>query len=388
MAVYRDSSGSEPRWRYRKWVGKPDGTRERISGTPATNTKVAAEAAERAHIDRVLNPPAVPVRKEGITFNDWFNGRYWREWIVARKNSSGEKVNKRSIYKYHLEPYFGPMLLETIRAPQINEFKAQLVEKESLTSDRSRNNILCVLSSALKYAEEAEVLDEAPKIRLFKYEAPQMEWWSFDEYKRLDDAAAEESPAWHVAFALAGEAGLRAGEIRALRWREDVDLDGKVIAVNRQFRRGEEQPPKWGTKRKIPMTAHLHAVLKRLEVVREGLVVFTKGEAITESEMRWALRRICRRARLPERQWHALRHSFGTHAALCGVNPWRLQAWMGHKAVTTTMHYVHVASNYVQPLPERVSAAAKDGNPDVRILAMLGARAGGVWPRGGQEKAA
>jgi hypothetical protein len=30
--------------------------------------------------------------------------------------------------------------------------------------------------------------------------------------------------------------------------------------------------------------------------------------------------RICRRAQLPERGWHTLRHTFGTHAALFGVS--------------------------------------------------------------------
>jgi len=45
-------------WRYRKWVGLRDGRRVRISGTPAINTKQAAEAAERAHIEHLWSPPA------------------------------------------------------------------------------------------------------------------------------------------------------------------------------------------------------------------------------------------------------------------------------------------------------------------------------------------
>ena len=30
-----------------------------------------------------------------------------------------------------------------------------------------------------------------------------------------------------------------------------------------------------------------------------------------------------------------------THAALFGVNPWKLQAWLGHKRIEGTMRYVH-----------------------------------------------
>src|SRR5438552_359465 len=34
--------------------------------------------------------------------------------------------------------------------------------------------------------------------------------------------AREEGPEWYAAVCLAGEAGLRIGEVKALRWREDV----------------------------------------------------------------------------------------------------------------------------------------------------------------------
>ena len=44
MAVLRDSRG---RWRYRKTLNLPGGRKERISGTPILNTKMAAEIAER-----------------------------------------------------------------------------------------------------------------------------------------------------------------------------------------------------------------------------------------------------------------------------------------------------------------------------------------------------
>ena len=66
--------------------------------------------------------------------------------------------------------------------------------------------------------------------------------------------------------------------------------------------------------------------------------------------------RVCRKAGLPERGWHSLRHSFGTHAALFGVNPWRLMSWMGHKRIDETMLYVHVAAVHQRALPQAVVA--------------------------------
>ncbi len=45
----------------------------------------------------------------------------------------------------------------------------------------------------------------------------------------------------------------------------------------------------------------------------------------------------CRLAKLPERGWHILRHSFATHAAMFGVNQWTLNAWLGRKAMEEMM---------------------------------------------------
>ena len=78
---------------------------------------------------------------------------------------------------------------------------------------------------------------------------------------------------------------------------------------------------------------------------------------------RWRVSRVAacarspsdQRCRLPEKRWH----TFGTHAALFGVNPWRLQSWMGHKRIDETMIYVHVAENHRREVPEPVLEAAQ-----------------------------
>ena len=80
------------------------------------------------------------------------------------------------------------------------------------------------------------------------------------------------------------------------------------------------------------------------------------------------------------------RHSFGTHAALFGVNPWRLQTWMGHKRIDETMLYVHVAGAHARELPDCVREAVQNEmDPDRRIVAMLGARGKTVAKAEGTE---
>jgi hypothetical protein len=60
---------------------------------------------------------------------------------------------------------------------------------------------------------------------------------------------------------------------------------------------------------------------------------------------------------------------------LFGVNPWRLQAWSGHKRIDETMLCVHVAEAHPRQPPKHVQKAARRiADPDARVLGMLSAR--------------
>lgn len=304
-------------------------------------------------------------------------GRFWMEWVLSKENKASEMEAKISIYRHHLGPAFGRTTLDAIDIPAIARFRTSLRQEKHL-SKKTCNNILAVLSKTLRYAADAQVITHAPKVGLFKLERPEIEWWDYREYVRVLDAAKREGADWYAAVCLAGEAGLRVGEVRALRWREDVDLVAGTLTVNEQTRHGITGTPKGGRRRKIPMTPTLVAALKRLEVVRTGLVVRNvDGTPKTDGETTHAIRRICRGAGLPESGWHRLRHTFGTHAALLGLNPFRLQAYLGHRSMNETMLYVHVAEAHSRPTPpELLQAVEGEVDPDRRVLLMLSARAG------------
>ena len=338
------------------------------------NTKVAAQEELRQHIERVLHPERVPTRKEVPTFHEWFTGRFWREWVVGRRNKPTEVKSKEIIYECHLKAAFGDLRLDEIGPGEIAAFRASLVEKN--LSEKRINNILAVLSKPMKYAVDCELIGKAPKIGLYKVERPEIEPWDFEQYARLLAAAKIEGADWYAAVCLAGEAGLRSGEVKALRWREDVDMIARTITVNQQTCYGETTTPKGRTRRTIPMTSTLYDALKRMATIREGYVVRNlDGTPKRDGDADHAIARICRRAGLPVRYWHTLRHTFGTHAAMFGVNPWRLQAWLGHKRIDETMLYVHVAESHMRELPEVIRACMSEPDPDARIIKMLGARA-------------
>ncbi len=369
-------------WHYRAVVQLPSGVRTRIAGKAPINTKLAALAAERAHVDRLLNPapPAPPEVATLPTFAEWFNGRFWREHVIAEGNRIGTQGEKRSVYENHLRAPLGHLRLDQIDRGVIQEFKAQLAGTKGRTgkllSPKTRANILAVLSKALRYAEECELLDDAPRVKLPTLERPEIETLEIDEFGRLVVAARTEGHAWQVAVLLAGEAGLRIGEILALEWRH-IDLIAGTITIEQQIRRGKLGPPKGGKVRKVPASPRLLLALRTGPAIRTGGVLrLASGDLITEGLAKHQVYRLCRLAGLAERSWHAFRHSFATHSAACGVNPWTLQRWMGHRRIDETMRYVHHVESHHRPLlPTMVAAKLADhADPDQCVLAMLSAR--------------
>jgi integrase len=351
-----------------------DGRRERIRKVSPVRTRRGAEQYERQLREDLLMG-RYGIRNEVPTFGEWFNGRYWREWVTARKNKESTTEAKKSVYKHHLEKVFGHVRLDEITEARIASFRAKLIQE--YPREKTVNNVLAVLSKPLRYAEDAGVIQRAPKVGLLPVERPEIEFWEMAEYARLLDAAKREGLLPYAAVCLAGEAGLRVGEVKALRWREDVDMVAGTITVNRQMRRGVVGTPKGRTRRTIPMTQTLFDALRSLQVVREGVIIKgLAGQAKNdENQLKNMMYRVCRLAGLPERGWHALRHSFGTHGAMLGVNPWRLMTWMGHKRIDETLRYVHMAEGHPRDLPQQLlDAVAGEHDPDRRVLRMLGAR--------------
>lgn len=377
MPVFKRKSG---RWCYREVVRLPNGTRERVFGTAPNHNNTKA-AAHQALLDAVahLRSPTAKAPRVAMTFGEWFNGRFWEEWVVGKKNKPTEQRSKRSIYETHLAPVFADLELAEIEVGEVARFRASLVRKG--LGDKRINNVLSVLSKALKYAADCKLIEPPAKVGLLKTERPEIEAYEFDELARLVLAATERSPMALAAVLLACDAGLRVGEVKALLWKRDVDLVARTVTVNQQICDGETTTPKGLTRRTVPMTSRLHAALKGLEVVRTGPVIRDeRGEQLTDSVAdKWTRRHLCPAAGLEPNGWHVLRHSFGTHAAMFGVNPWRLQAWMGHKRIDETMRYVHVAGAHAREVPLAIVAAgAGEADPDRRVLAMLGARGTGV----------
>jgi hypothetical protein len=86
------------------------------------------------------------------------------------------------------------------------------------------------------------------------------------------------SPSQKLAFGLAAYAGLRAGEVRGLRW-GDVNLEAGIIVVRVSHSHGAISAPKSGYEREIPIAAPLKALLGPPKKKNDLVATTSKGDA-------------------------------------------------------------------------------------------------------------
>ncbi len=149
-----------------------------------------------------------------------------------------------------------------------------------------------------------------------------------------------------VLYATAMYAGLRLGELRALRW-SDVDLATGVIRVERSWdaKEGVIEPKSRAGRRRVPIVPVLRELLveHRMRGTGEGLV-FGKGDQplqISSSDAR--VKRAWKVARLEQITLHEARHTFASMMIAAGVNAKALATYMGHSSVTITFdRYGHL----------------------------------------------
>ena len=156
-------------------------------------------------------------------------------------------------------------------------------------------------------------------------------------------AAASEQDA--AIFLTAAFTGLRRGELLALRWR-DVDFAGQVIRVRASYAEGQLTTPKSGKVRSVPMAPDVAKALAGL-VKRGGwtgdddLVFAGPGGSFLDGRgLRRRYLTAIQRAGLRPLRFHDLRHTFGTRM-IGKADIRRVQEWMGHADVQTTMKYLH-----------------------------------------------
>lgn len=171
--------------------------------------------------------------------------------------------------------------------------------------------------------------------------------------------AAAPSRKYRAAFMLAYGAGLRITEVLAIEPRH-VDAERKVIRV--ECGKGRKD-------RTVMLSAALLQELRQCwktyrpqRYVLEGRVA---GAQLCPSAVQRAFRESCRRAGVEKRVTpHSLRHAFATHLIEGGTNLRVVQTLLGHRSLSTTAVYAHLARTWLDTVVSPLDTLPKMDRSD------------------------
>jgi integrase len=336
----------------------PDGHEERFRRVSQVQTKSAAEAEERRVIDYwiangTIKPLMVPASKSELKPEEP-EAKTWDDAVIHFKAVTMPK-KKPSTRKGYEALLTGPGLkrwaavpLDAITTEAINVWDTDLIKTGMADSTRRNQHIIlrAVLKSiGPKGARWLVPLPEYPTLPKVG-EAPLVTVSIEDLYRLLNEdrskyCQSKAVRAAQLAMAVAAYAGLRAGEVRALR-RRDVDLERAIITVRLARTAGEESTPKSKHARTVPIAAPL---LERLRVCcvdlrpDDHVCVMANGEPWGDQGILSALKRACIRLGIEGSRYHGLRHFFGITLVRGGVDLRTLQGLLGHENIQTTARY-------------------------------------------------
>jgi integrase len=266
----------------------------------------------------------------------------------------------RDYQKRYVIPRFGPKKITTITRDEIKAFMSDLTEK-----NLAKNTIrlaIATLRVVLSAAVEDGILASNPGLRLGRFlesqkAAHEAQAMTREEAQIFLEAAKEFYPEFHPLFLMALRAGLRKGELLAVRWGDiqfgTSDNDpNRYILVQRNYVHGRFTTPKSKKSRRVDMSRELRRVLLELRDKRmleaflkgktsiaEDLVFPSKaGTVLDQSNLtNYQFLPCLDRAGLRRFRFHDLRHTFGSLLIRDGASLAYVKDQMGHSSIQVTV---------------------------------------------------
>lgn len=300
----------------------------------------------------------------------------WAAWLegaeAGRIRNNQRKVYRPSVLRgyegsmtNHVLPTFGGYAVNAITRLELKRGLVERMQGEGMTGS-TIGNALCPLRAFYRWAMDEEMCTSTPTAGLVvpaDDEKPRDRVAMVPELTKLLAAAPEDDRA---AWALAALAGMRRGEVAAIRV-EDIDLDERVIHVSRSFdpapMKGKVyegvlgRPPTGSGAFVLPKTGagirdigipheldtHLRAHLARTGRIkgllfgRDGLTPMYLPHFQERSDKVWL------KAGTPRFTLHELRHTYDSYLIAAGLDVKVASAWMGHKMGNISIdRYAHV----------------------------------------------
>ena len=271
-----------------------------------------------------------------------------KEWLeaVKCKRKQSTYVKYRLILQKHIEKNFEDISLSGLTTACIEKRLSDYM------TDKTRKSIYRVLNQILKFVSEKYSLGTTEiKCPVTNPHNKPIKTLTQNEQKRLISVLYKDMDIFKAAILLCLFTGIRLGELCALKW-EDIDFENKILLVSRTVQRlyaegygtktilMETAPKSEYSRREIPLTAVMIESLMRFRSSKE--YIFGGNRPMEPRTVQYRFKNILKEAKLPDVNFHILRHTFSTNCIEGGTDVKSLSEMLGHSDVQITLNrYVH-----------------------------------------------
>jgi integrase len=248
--VRRLERGGQRRYVIDFWYMTAEGVRARYRRDAEDQTATGAQAEEQRLLAKYGAEASAAPKEKPATFADAV--KLFRTTRLAALRPTTRR-GYEIVLEGELVPRFATRELASLGSRDALDLDADLARGGS--SPSTRRNYLIVLRSVLRVAHQGGILGRVPELpELPRVGRKAVTIPSEDVVAQM--LGSLRGADQRLALALAVYAGLRAGEVRALRV-GDVDLERKVLTIRRARCRGQEGVPKSGHDRTVPIAGPL-----------------------------------------------------------------------------------------------------------------------------------
>lgn len=290
-------------------------------------------------------------------------------------NKASSIVSTDNKVAKHIMPYFSKRKVQDITVHDIrawqNEMRSKTKDGHVKYSIKYLQSLHTILSSILDYGQKYHnITNNVAKLAgnfvdnssLIK----EMDFFTYDEWKKFEDAFADDDFEYKCFFQFLYWTGCRRGEVQALTWNDfNADLNyvtikktlsNKVTGMGYQI----TAPKTKSSNRRISIPSALKEALEHkldhdmnIDGFSRSCFVFGVSSPLSDETIRRKKNEYCKLANVKQIRIHDFRHSHASFLFSHNIDVAVISRRLGHSNIGTTM------STYIHMLPDKEDMALK-----------------------------
>jgi integrase len=294
----------------------------------------------------------IPVKKiKPHTFNELAD--HYKTWAERQRSYR----RKKGIIEL-LKKDFGNVPLRHFNTRLVEEYQSKVLseDKAPATANRHLATLKHMFTKAVEWEMvEEEALKKVRRVKLLPENNRRLRYLSKEESKALVEAC---KPHLRPIVVTALNTGMRKEEILSLEWEKHVDLKHGFILLD---------TTKNGERREVPINQTLRKTLQSLLRHINSPYVFTDKRGRRFDNVVRSFKSACKKAGIKDFRFHDLRHTFASHLVMAGVDLTTVRELLGHKTLTMTLRYAHLAPSHKVKAVEMLEESLGQ-NPTIQKL--------------------